>query len=41
MLTLPNICSLTIALPIAIVNLYLNVLPTLALRYNTPCSEPC
>ena len=36
MLTLPNICSLTIALPIAIVNLYLNVLPTLALRYNTP-----
>ena len=36
MLTFPNICSLTIALPIAIVNLYLNVLPTLALRYNTP-----
>lgn len=36
MLTLPNICSLTVALPIAIVNLYLNILPTLALRYNTP-----
>lgn len=36
MLTLPNICSLTIALPVALVNLYLNILPTLALRYNTP-----
>lgn len=36
MLTLPNICALTIALPVAIVNLYLNILPTLALRYNTP-----
>ena len=36
MLTFPNICALTIALPIAIVNLFLNVLPTLALRYNTP-----
>jgi len=36
MLTLPNICALTIALPISIVNLYLNILPTLALRYNTP-----
>lgn len=36
MLTLPNICSLTIALPVAIVNVYLNILPTLALRYNTP-----
>lgn len=36
MLTLPNICSLTIALPVAIVNLFLNILPTLALRYNTP-----
>ena len=36
MLTLPNISSLTIALPVAIVNLFLNILPTLALRYNTP-----
>lgn len=36
MLTLPNSCSLTIALPVAIVNLFLNILPTLALRYNTP-----
>jgi hypothetical protein len=36
MLTLPNICALTIALPVALVNLYLNILPTLALRYNTP-----
>jgi hypothetical protein len=36
MLTLPGICSLTIALPVAMVNLYLNILPTLALRYNTP-----
>ena len=36
MLTLPFPCSLTIALPVAIVNLFLNVLPTLALRYNTP-----
>ena len=36
MLTLPNVCALTVALPVAVVNLYLNVLPTLALRYNTP-----
>ena len=36
MLTLPNVCSLTIALPVALVNLFLNVLPTIALRYNTP-----
>ena len=36
MLTLPNICSLTIALPVAIVNLFLNILPTIVLRYNTP-----
>ncbi|MBQ8717920.1 MAG: hypothetical protein IJY66_01480 [Clostridia bacterium] len=36
MLTLPGLCSLTIALPVALVNLYLNILPTLALRYNTP-----
>ena len=36
MLTLPGVCSLTIALPISAVNLFLNILPTLALRYNTP-----
>ena len=36
MLTLPNICAFTIALPIAIVNLFLNILPTIILRYNTP-----
>ena len=36
MLTLPNLCFLTVALPVAIVNLFLNILPTLALRYNTP-----
>lgn len=36
MLTLPNICAFTVALPVAVVNLLLNILPTLALRYNTP-----
>lgn len=36
MLTLPTPYSLTIALPVALVNLFLNILPTLALRYNTP-----
>ncbi len=36
MLTLPGACAFTIALPVAIVNLFLNILPTLALRYNTP-----
>ena len=36
MLTLPGVCSLTIALPVAVVNLFLSILPTLALRYNTP-----
>ena len=36
MLTLPGACALTIALPVAVVNLFLNILPTLALRYNTP-----
>ena len=36
MLTLPKICAFTIALPVAVVNLFLNILPTLALRYNTP-----
>ena len=36
MLTMFNICSFTVALPVALVNLFLNVLPTLVLRYNTP-----
>lgn len=36
MLTMFNVCSFTIALPVAIVNLYLNILPTIVLRYNTP-----
>ncbi len=36
MLTLKSPLSLTVALPVALVNLFLNVLPTLALRYNTP-----
>lgn len=36
MLTLPNICAFTVALPVAVVNLFLNILPTLVLRYNTP-----
>lgn len=36
MLTLTERTAFTIALPIAIVNLYLNILPTLVLRYNTP-----
>ena len=36
MLTLPNLCALTIGLPGAVNNLILNALPTMALRYNTP-----
>jgi len=36
MLFMPEPWSLTIALPVAIVNLFLNILPTLVLRYNTP-----
>ena len=36
MLTLPGICAVTIALPVAMVNVFLNILPTVALRYNTP-----
>ena len=39
MLTLPFPCNLTIALPVAIVNLYLSVLPTLVLRCNTPALQ--
>ena len=36
MLTLGGASVFTVALPVAIVNLFLNILPTLALRYNTP-----
>ena len=36
MLTLEGAWAFTVALPIAAVNLYLNILPTLVLRYNTP-----
>ncbi len=36
MLFLPDVLKLSIALPVATVNLFLNVLPTLVLRYNTP-----
>ena len=36
MLTLSGDCIFTIALPVAVVNLFLNVLPTMSLRYNTP-----
>ena len=35
-LTLPGLCALTIGLPVAVINLMLNALPTMALRYNTP-----
>ena len=36
MLTLKTPCALTIALPVACVNLFLNILPTIVLRNNTP-----
>lgn len=36
MLTLPQVCAFSIALPVAVVNLFLNILPTIVLRYNTP-----
>ena len=36
MFTLPSPYALTIALPVAVVNVFLNILPTMALRYNTP-----
>ncbi len=36
MLTLEGTCVYTVAIPVALVNLYLNILPTLVLRYNTP-----
>lgn len=33
---IPNGCAYSIALPVAMVNLFLNILPTIVLRYNTP-----
>lgn len=36
MLTTFNVCAFTVALPIATVNLVLNVMPTIILRDNTP-----
>lgn len=36
MLFIPNVCAFTVALPVAAVNLFLNILPTLSLRYSTP-----
>ncbi len=36
MLFIPGVFAFSIALPVATVNLFLNILPTLALRYNTP-----
>lgn len=36
MLFIPGVCAFTVALPVAVVNLFLNILPTVVLRYNTP-----
>ena len=36
MLFIPSVCAFSIALPVAMVNLFLNILPTIILRYNTP-----
>ena len=36
MMTVNGLCAITIAFPVAIVNLILNILPTIVLRYNTP-----
>lgn len=36
MVLFPNVCAFSIALPVAVVNLFLNILPTLSLRYSTP-----
>lgn len=33
---LPGLCKVTIALPVAVINLLLNILPTIVLRYNIP-----
>ena len=36
MLSLKNPCAFTIALPVAVVNVFLSALPTIVLRHNTP-----
>ncbi len=36
MLFMPKVCAFSVGFPVAVVNLFLNVLPTLVLRYNTP-----
>lgn len=36
MLFVPGVCAISVALPVATVNLFLNILPTIVLRYNTP-----
>ncbi len=36
MLFIKGVCAFSIALPVAAVNLFLNILPTIVLRYNTP-----
>lgn len=36
MLLIPGIGAFSIALPVGLVNLFLSILPTLVLRYNTP-----
>ena len=36
MLFIPGVCAWTVACPVAAVNLFLNILPTIVLRYNTP-----
>lgn len=36
MLFMPDMCAFSVALPVAVVNLFLNILPTLVLRYNVP-----
>ena len=35
-LALPSLPSLTVALPVAVVNMILSILPTMILRFNTP-----
>jgi len=36
MLFMFNVCAFSVALPIAVVNLFLNILPVVVLRHNTP-----
>ena len=36
MVFLPGVLAFSVALPVAAVNLFLNILPTIVLRYNTP-----